>query len=96
MPLHEDALWDSGVLNSWLNNVNGIILEIIEDGAVSDSIIFVRVLNDWFLEVSAEFEYLSIVFQPLGGNFWNRIVLLSISLRDAVELSGGSISHRAQ
>jgi|TARA_B110000977_G_C10811633_1_gene390499 hypothetical protein len=58
MPLHEDALWNSGVLNSWLNNVNGIILEIIEDGAVSDSVIFVRVLNDWFLEVSAEFEYL--------------------------------------
>ena len=41
MPLHEDALWDTGILNSWFNNMNGIILKVVEDGAVSDSVIFV-------------------------------------------------------
>jgi len=58
MPLHEDALWNTGILNSWFNNVDSVILEVIEDNAMSDSVIFVWVFNDWFLEVSLEFKYL--------------------------------------
>jgi hypothetical protein len=41
MSLHEDTLWDTRILNSWLNNVNGVIFKIVENGALSDSVIFI-------------------------------------------------------
>ena len=58
MSFHEDSLRDTRVLDSWLDNVNGVIVEIIVNNAFSDSEIFVSILNDWFLEVSVEFENL--------------------------------------
>ena len=58
MSFHEDTLRDTRVLDSWLDNVNGVIVEIIVNNAFSDSEIFVSILNDWFLEVSVEFENL--------------------------------------
>ena len=58
MSFHEDTLRDTRVLDSWFDDVNGVIVEIIVNNAFSDSEIFVSILNDWFLEVSVEFEYL--------------------------------------
>jgi hypothetical protein len=58
MTLKEDALGDTGVNNTWLNNVEGIVFEIVEDDTLADSVVLVGVFNDWFLEVTFEFEYL--------------------------------------
>ena len=58
MSFHEDTLRDTRVLDSWFDDVNSVIVEIIVNNAFSDSEIFVSILNDWFLEVSVEFEYL--------------------------------------
>ena len=57
--LHEDALWDAGVLHSWLDDVNGVIVEVVVDDALANSEILILVLNDWLLEVSVEFKYLN-------------------------------------
>jgi hypothetical protein len=47
-------LWDSGVLNSWLDDVDGVIVKVVVDGALSDSVVLVGVFHNWFLEVSTE------------------------------------------
>ena len=52
--LQENALWDSGVLNSRLEDVDGVIVEVVADDALSNSIVLVGVLNDWLLEISLE------------------------------------------
>jgi hypothetical protein len=58
MTLEEDTLWNSTVLNSGLEDVQSIVIKIVINNAFADSVVFVRILNDWFLEVSVEVEYL--------------------------------------
>jgi len=58
MTLKEDALGDTGVNNTGLNNVEGIVFEIVEDDTLADAVVLVGVFNDWFLEVTFKFEYL--------------------------------------
>lgn len=50
----ENTLWDSRVLNSWFNNVNGVIIKIIVDDALSHSEVLVWIFNNWFLIISVE------------------------------------------
>ena len=59
MSFHENTLRDTGVFDSWLDDVDGIIVEIIVNNTFSNSEVFVSILNDWFLEVSMEFENLN-------------------------------------
>jgi len=77
--LQEDTLGHTGVLNSWFDNVNGVIIKIIVDDALSHSIILIWILNHWFLEICMEFENLSVMFQPFGSNLWDGIVFLFFS-----------------
>ena len=56
--LQEDTLGYTRVLNSWFNNVNGIIIKIVVDDALSDSVVLIWILNNWFLEICMEFENL--------------------------------------
>ena len=56
MSLEEDTLWDSGVFNSVLNDMDGVIIKVIVDNALSDSEVLIWVFNDWFLEESVEAE----------------------------------------
>ena len=56
MSLQEYALRDAGVLNTLLNDVEGIIFQVVIDNAFADSEVFVGVLNNSFLEVSVELE----------------------------------------
>jgi hypothetical protein len=49
---HEDALRDTGILDSWLDDVDGVVIEVVVDNTLSQSVVFVSVFNDWFLEVS--------------------------------------------
>ena len=41
-----------------LNDVEGVIIKVVEDDALSDSEVLVGVLNDWLLEISEEFKNL--------------------------------------
>jgi len=77
--LEENSLWDSGVLNSVLNDVDGVIVEIVEDDALSNSEVLVGILNNWLLEIGEEFKNLSVIFQPLWGNAWDCIILVLLS-----------------
>jgi hypothetical protein len=58
MSLQKDSLWNSGVLNSWLNNMDCVIVEVVVDDALSNSVVFVWIFDDWFLEVSFKAKYL--------------------------------------
>ena len=49
--LHEDSLWNSRVLNSWLDDVDGIVIKIVVDSAFSDSVVLIGIFNNWFLEI---------------------------------------------
>lgn len=52
--LKEDSLWDTRVLNSWFNYVDGVIIEIVIDDALSHPEVLVWIFNDWFLVKSIE------------------------------------------
>jgi len=56
MSLQENSLWDSRVFNSMLNDVDGVIIEIVEDDAFSNSEVLVGIFYDWLLEISVEFK----------------------------------------
>ena len=58
--LKEDALRDTSVLNTLLNDVDGVIVEVVVDGALSDSIVLGRVFDNWLLEVSFEVKNLKV------------------------------------
>ena len=57
--LHKDTLRNTGVLNSWLDDVDGVIIKIVINDALANSEIFISILNNWFLEVCVEFENLN-------------------------------------
>ena len=56
MSLKEDTLWDTWILDSWLNDVESIIIQVKVDDAFSHTVVFVLVLNDWLKEVTFEVE----------------------------------------
>ena len=58
MTFHENSLRNTRILDSWLDDVDGIIVKIVVNDALSDSVILIRVLNNWFLEVTVEAQYL--------------------------------------
>ena len=56
MSLEEDTLWDTWILDSWLNDVESIVIQVEVDDAFSHTVVFVLVLNDWLKEVTFEVE----------------------------------------
>lgn len=58
MSLEEHALWDTAVLNLVLNDVHCVIIQVVVDGALSDTVVLVGVLNYGLLEVGFELQYL--------------------------------------
>ena len=60
MSLEEDALRDTRVLHARLNDVDGVIVEVVEDGALPDSVVLGRVFDDWLLEISFEVKNLKV------------------------------------
>jgi hypothetical protein len=76
--LHEDSLWNSGVLNSWLDNVDGIVIKIVVNGAFSESVVLICIFNNWLLEITSEAKYLLTVkflgkFQIFNQNFGDQV-----------------------
>lgn len=58
MPLKEDALGDSSVLNALLHDVHGVVFEVEEQGALANAEILVRRLHNWLLEEAVEVQNL--------------------------------------
>jgi len=94
--LKEDALRDTSVLNTLLNDVDGVIVEVVVDGALSDSIVLGRVFDNWLLEVSFEVKNLSVVLEPLGRNLGDCIVLLLLAPGDAGKILRDAFTHRSE
>jgi hypothetical protein len=83
MSLKENTLWDTRVLNSWLENMNGIVIKIVVQNTFSDSEVFVTILNNWFLEITVESQDLSVVLQPLWSDLGNGVLNLGSVPSDA-------------
>ena len=58
MSLEENSLWNSCVLYSALDDVDGVVIKVIVKNALADSVVLIRVFNNWFLEVDFEIKYL--------------------------------------
>jgi len=54
--LEENSLWNSRVLNSMLNDVDGVIIEVVEDNAFSNSEVLICIFNNGLLEIGIEFK----------------------------------------
>jgi len=91
--LHEDSLWDSRVLDSWLDDVNGIIVKIVVNGALSNSEILVGVFYNWLLEVTIEAQNLSVILEPFWGDSWDCVLSLTSAAYDTTELGWNSLGH---
>jgi hypothetical protein len=52
--LEEVSLGNSGVLNLWLEDLDGVIVQEVVDFALSGSEVFVWILNDWLNEIGFE------------------------------------------
>jgi hypothetical protein len=59
--LKENTLRDTRVFDAGLNNVHGVILKVVENNALAETIVFVRVFDNGLLEVGVELENLTIV-----------------------------------
>jgi len=58
MAFKEDSLRNTAVLYSVLEDMEGIIIEIVVNGAFADTVVFCGAFNDWLLEVSVEMQHL--------------------------------------
>ena len=54
VPFQKDSLWYTAVLNTTLNYVHCVIIQVIVDSAFTDTVVLVWVFNYWFFEVSFE------------------------------------------
>jgi hypothetical protein len=93
MTLQEDSLGDARVLDAGLNDVQGVVLKIVEDNALTEAVVFVGVFSNGLLEVGVEFEDLAVMLEPLGSDLGHSIVNLGRAPWHTGESSGGSIAH---
>jgi len=91
--LQEDSLRDSRVLDSWLDDVDGVIVQIVVNDTFSNSEILVGVFDNWFLEVAMEAQNLSVVLEPFRGDSWDCILSLGSAASDTTELGWNSLGH---
>lgn len=54
MSLQEDSLGNTRVLNLWLEDVDGVIVEEVVDSALSGSEVFVWIFDNWLDEKGIE------------------------------------------
>lgn len=60
MALEENSLWNTGVWNAGFQNVDGIVLKVVVEGALTEAVVLIRILNDGLLEVDGEVKDLEI------------------------------------
>ena len=56
MAFQKYSLRDATIFHSALNDVDCIIIKVVVDDALSDPVVFIRILNYWLLEVAIELE----------------------------------------
>jgi hypothetical protein len=78
--LEEDALWDTSILNTRLNDVKSVVFEVVENDAVADAEVLIRILDNRLLEVCLELKYLSVILEPLGRNLRNGVIHLGLTV----------------
>ena len=96
MSLQEDSLRNSTVLNSRFEDVEGVVIEVIVDCALSKSEVLIWVFNHMLLEVAIEPEHLSVMLEPLRRLFWDGLVDSFLSLRDSSHLQRLSELHAVE
>lgn len=72
--LKEDALRNTRIGDTGLQNMDSVILKVVIHSALTEAVILIFVLNNSLLEVAGEVQNLTIVFKPFGCNTGNRIV----------------------
>lgn len=60
MTLKENTLGDARVLDAGLEDVNSVVLKVVVDGALAETVVLGGALNDWLLEVGSEVKDLEI------------------------------------
>jgi hypothetical protein len=78
--LEEDALRDTSILNTRLNDVKSVVFEVVENDAVADAEVLIRILDNRLLEVCLELKYLSVILEPLGRNLRNGVIHLGLTV----------------
>jgi hypothetical protein len=73
--------------------VHGVILEVVENGALTETVVLIGVLNNGLLEVSVEFKNLAVMLKPFRGDLGHSIVHLRWALGHASQSSSGSFAH---
>ena len=58
MSLEEDSLRDTTVFNSVLKDMKSIVVKIIINSALADTVVFCGVLNNGLLEIGLKMEHL--------------------------------------
>ena len=58
MAFQKYTLWNSRVWNSGLQDMNSIIFKIKVDSALAETVVFIWIFNNWFLEEGTEIKNL--------------------------------------
>lgn len=58
MAFQKYTLWNSRVWNSGLQDMNSIIFKIVVDSALAETVVFIWIFNNWFLEEGTEIKNL--------------------------------------
>jgi len=91
--LEEDTLGKAGVLLPVFEDVDGVVFEVVEHGALVDAVVLVAGLDNGLLEVGIEAEDLSVMLEPFRGDLWDRVILVLGARGDTGEVGGGAESH---
>jgi len=54
--LQEDALGNASIFNAALNDVQGVVFEVVVDDALANTVVLIGVFNDGLLEVGVKLE----------------------------------------
>lgn len=83
MSLEEDSLRDTTVFNSVLKDMESIVIEIIINSALADTVVFCGVLNNGLLEIGLKMEHLFVVLEPLRSDLGDGIIFMRLTGRNA-------------
>jgi len=81
--LEEDSLRDTTVFNSVLKDMESIVVKIIINSALADTVVFCGVLNNGLLEIGLEMEHLFVMLEPLRSDLGDGIIFMRLAGRDA-------------
>jgi len=91
--LEENSLGESGILLPVLKNMDGVVFQVVEHGALVDTEVLIFRFDDGLLEVGIEAEYLSVVLKPLRGNLRDSVILVFGAHGHAREVGRSTLTH---